>query len=786
MLSPEVTIGFCRLKALSADGHCKTFDAKADGYVRGEGCGVVILKRLSDAIAGYDNILAVIKGSAVNHDGQSNGLTAPNGNAQEAVIKEALANARVKPEDVSYIEAHGTGTSLGDPIEFLALGKVFNSKRENKLKIGSVKTNFGHLESAAGVAGLIKVILAIKNKAIPPHLNYNQPNPYIPWDKLSIEVCNQFSEWDNNTFIAGVSSFGMSGTNAHLVVGDVDISVETDGETGRWGDGERTFHLLTLSAKNEQALKDLVRQYQKYLSLPAPSASLKDICYTASVGRSHYNHRLAIITQSSDELKQKLNATITQSVGVIRQQPRHNHNNKIAFLFTGQGSQYVGMGQELYETEPVFRENCDRCLQILQTHHDISLSEIIYPVETFHETFLQEINQTQYTQPALFTIEYALAQLWMSWGIKPSAVMGHSIGEYVAATIAGVFSLEDALKLVAARAILMQQLPQNGSMVSILGDLELVNRLIKSYQDNVSIAAINGDKSIVISGEDKAILSIIEELERESIKYKKLNVSHAFHSPLMQPMLTEFRLVASEIEYNVPTLDIIANVTGNIITSEIATTEYWCQQIVNPVLFADSMQALDKADYRIFLECGSKPILLGMGRFCLEEDECRGGAYKLWRQSPETSPYEGYSPSKGVEERYLWISSLKESESDRHTILFSLASLYSYGVEIVWDDFYSNGNYQRVILPTYPFQKKSYWLDIEPVNITQNNHSQIDSLLGKKLNIAHSNNIIFETKINANRSSFLKDHQVFNTAIMPAACYLEIALSAGKENFQFF
>ncbi|MEL6929198.1 MAG: type I polyketide synthase, partial [Cyanobacteria bacterium J06600_6] len=790
MLSPEVTIGFCRLKALSADGHCKTFDASADGYVRGEGCGVVILKRLSDAIADNDNILAVIKGSAVNHDGQSNGLTAPNGNAQEAVISEALNNAKVKPEDVSYIEAHGTGTSLGDPIEVLALGKVFTSNRENKLKIGSVKTNFGHLESAAGVAGLIKVILSIQHKAIPPHLNYHEPNPYIPWDKLSIEVGDRFDEWNNETRIAGVSSFGMSGTNAHLVVMEAALKDTAShkgreqrgqreqgeqGEQRAGGAEERRLELLTLSAKSEAALKDLVKQYQSYLSSPA-SISLRDICYTSSVGRSHFQHRLAITAQSIDELQQKLTALKDTALHrANRESPLPN--NKIAFLFTGQGSQYVGMGQELYETEPVFREHCDRCFQLLQPYLDTPLQNIIFSSSASSTSPASSalpalINQTQYTQPALFTIEYALAQLWMSWGIKPTAVMGHSIGEYVAATIAGVFSLEDALKLVTARGRLMQQLPQNGSMVSILGDLKLVSKLIKPYQGKTSIAAINGDKSIVVSGENNAIICIIEYLEKDGIKHKQLNVSHAFHSDLMQPMLNEFGLVAEEINYYAPELDIVSNITGNIVDLEIATAEYWCQQIISPVLFADGIKALKDAGYKVFLECGSKPILLGMARFCLEEEPGR----------EELVGAKGFRPK---ENDYAWVISLKKNSSDRQTMLDSVSSLYSSGVEIDWDSFYRHGDYQRVILPTYPFQKKSYWLDVKPLNISQINNSKINLLLGSKLNIARSSNITFETRVNLNRPVFLQDHKVFDTAIMPAAGYVEMAISAGKEVFGF-
>ncbi len=454
-LFPEGTILLSRAKALSPDGRCKTFDASADGFSRSEGCGVVILKRLSDAIAHGDRIWAMIRGSAVNHDGSSSGLTVPNQIAQEKLIRQALTNAKVDPIEVNYIEAHGTGTSLGDPIEVGALASVLctNRSRSNPLVIGSAKTNLGHLEAAAGIAGLIKVVLSLDREEIPPHLHFSTPNPHIPWNEFPLVVPTSPMPWSRREKprIAGVSSFGMSGTNAHIVLAEAPIPAKTENSS------ERPLHLLTLSAKTPKALEELVSRYRNHLENNA-ELELADICYTANTGRAHFNHRLAAIATNQQELAEKLHHLQTEEVtGLFSGQlPSSGSSPKLAFLFTDQGSQYVQMGKILYQRTLVFRQAIDQCDKILRGELEHPLLSVLYPETTDKQTSL--LDQPAYSQPALFAIEYGLAQLWQSWGIKPDVLMGNSVGEYVAGCVAKVFSLEDGLKLIATRGRLMQQL----------------------------------------------------------------------------------------------------------------------------------------------------------------------------------------------------------------------------------------------------------------------------------------------------------------------------------------
>ncbi|MDY6949877.1 MAG: amino acid adenylation domain-containing protein [Thermodesulfobacteriota bacterium] len=675
MLIPEPYVGFSRLHALSADGRCRTFDDSANGYGRGEGCGVVVLKRLSDAQQDGDHILCVLKGSAVNQDGESSGLTAPNAISQRDVIVKAHEEADISPDDVDYIELHGTGTRLGDPIEARALGLVFkNRTRQEKVLIGSVKTNIGHLEAAAGIAGIIKIVLALQHRKIPMSLHCKTPSSHIPWNEIPLEVPAGRTPLPktDRPFVAGVSSFGFSGTNAHVVIEEFRDSEIRNTEFG----AERPLHLLTLSAKTEPALKELAARYEQHVT-GDPNPALGDICFTANTGRTHFPHRLCVIGDSTSALSERLGAFRKGDKAEGTHRGKADDKPRVAFLFTGQGSQYMHMGQGLYRTQPLFKSALDRCDEILKPE-GISVTSLLYG-ENARDA---DLKRTDHTQPLLFSIEYALYELWRSWGIRPAAVLGHSIGEYVAACVAGVFSLADGLKLAAARGRLIQGLPERGIMAAVFASEERVAPFVQAHCQNVSIAAVNAPESVVISGRKGALEAISKELKEAGIQTHRLNVSHAFHSPLMEPVLKPFREFASAMSYAPPRLPVISNLTGKEFgPRQMTSVDYWCSHIRQPVRFADSIKGLYDDGYRVFLEVGPHAVLSVLGR--------------------QTVPAEDG----------LWLQSLIRGQGEWRQMLTSLAQLYLHGLDIDWHSFDQPYDRKRTILPTYPFQRKRYWMN---------------------------------------------------------------------------
>lgn len=703
MLSPQTTVVLARMRALAPDGRCKTFDAAADGYGRGEGCGMVALKRLSDAIADGDQIHALIRGSAINHDGSSSGLTVPNGPAQQQLIQTALANAKVTPEQLSYVEVHGTGTALGDPIEVEALGAALGKRHTQPLMLGSVKTDIGHLEAAAGVAGLIKVVLTLQHQTILPHRHLSELNPAIDWENLPITIPTQSIPWQvpkDKRRLAGLSSFGMSGTNAHTILEESPQAAVFQKEY------ERSLHLLTLSAKQADSLQQQAQRYEQWIAAN-PNLTLPDICFTANTGRSHFPYRLSILANSTAQLRERLSAYCSgqEPVGVFPGQNQSSSRPKITFLFTGQGSQYVDMGRQLYETSPIFRQTLDECDRLLQPYMETALLEVLYgktdgighkaetvgdrekETENREQRSIQNqdsegrIHQTQFTQPAIFAVEYALAQVWKSWGIEPDYVMGHSIGEYVAACIAGVFSLEDGLKLIAERGRLMQTLPKGGKMVAILTGEATVLTAIESCGVDVVIAAVNGPQNTVISGDGQAVGEVVAALIEQGLECKSLTVSHAFHSPLMAPMLSNFEQVASEVIYARPQISIVSNLTGQWASEELATPEHWCRHVLEPVKFSEGMTTLHQEGCELFIEIGAKPILAGMGRRCVLSTSSQ------------------------------WLLSLHPNQDDWSQMLRSLSQLYIQGIAVDWARFDQGYGRQKVTLPTYPFQRQRYWFE---------------------------------------------------------------------------
>lgn len=779
VLTPELHVGFSRLHGLAADGRCKSFSAEADGVGWSEGCGLLVLKRLADARRDGDTVWGLIRGTAVNHDGRSNGLTAPNGPAQEAVIRRALAQAGLDPHEVDYIEGHGTGTRLGDPVEVNALAAVYCEGRPagRPLLLGSAKSNLGHTQAAAGIAGVMKVLLALRHGRLPATLHAASLNPHVPWDQLPLRVLREATPWPpgGKPRIAGVSAFGISGTNAHALIAEPPPMAPPLGGEAPAG---LAAHPILLSGHTPEALTaQAARLIARLKADPAPR--LADVAHTLALHRTHWPHRAALTATSTAGLVEALEAACASGT-LAADRP----SGQIAFLCTGQGAQYAGMGRGLYASWPVFREALDTCARLLAPRLPRPLLELVFAAPGSADASL--LTQTEFAQPAMFSIGWALAELWRSWGVTPQLLLGHSVGEYLAACLAGVFSLEEGLELIAARGRLMQTLCAPGAMLALRTTEDRVGTAIAAYRDRVSIATVNGPELIVIAGEEAAVVAIAAAFEQEGVRGQRLDVSHGFHSPLMQPMLEPFAAVAARIRYQRPKLPIVSNVTGQLAAEELASADYWVNHVLAPVRFAEGMQALYVAGARAFVELGPRPVLLGMGAACLPD-----GA------------------------RAAWAPSLRKDRDDTASMLEGLGTLWSGGAEVDWRAVAGPAGGARIALPTYPFQRTRCWFDTRSdahlVSIHAPGGANLEGLaplpnkfypheggafkpardldetsahplLGARVPMAGVA-AAYEKRLTHDSVSWLPDHKVFDTLVVPGAGIAEWVQAAADARF---
>lgn len=746
LLSPELTVYFSRIGALAPDGRCKAFDASADGFVRSEGCGIVVLKRLSEAIAAGDEIYAVIRGSAVNQDGRSNGLTAPNGAAQQAVIRKALSNAGVSASAVEYVEAHGSGTPLGDPLELSAISTALGERpNDQKVWVGSVKSNFGHVEAAAGIAGLMKVVLALRHGKIPAHLHFKVPTPHVDWARISAAIPTTLVDWParKEPRFAGVSSFGLSGTNAHVILSD-DPEIRSSP-----AEFPTTEHLLALSARSSGALKDLAQRYRSLLSGNS-EFSVYELCAVAALRRAHHNHRLAIVARSLPEIAERLDTFLqggTSSFLSSGFRPSGSRP-KVVFVFPGHGSQWVGMGKGLLKAEPEFRKAIEECDRVIRAEAGWSIID-----ELNADADAARLDQVDVIQPLLFALEIALARLWRSWGVEPDAVVGHSMGEVAAAYVCGALSLEDAAKVICLRSRLLREKSGKGAMAVVELSLRDAERAISGYEQQLSVAVRNGPQTTVISGEKPALDRVMEKLERESVFCRLVKSDVAFHTPQMDSLLPAMLKELSGLRPQRESIPFYSTALARTLQGTECDAAYWAGNLRNPVQFWGVVEQLSATGHDVFIEMSPHPILLP----AIEE-----GLRSLGQDATA-------------------VASLRREANERTSLLESAGKLYAAGLVLDWTKLYPQTP-GRLDLPHYPWQRERFWLEESTRKKSLRTGSSQAPLLGQRLKSAlHAGTNFWEIDLEAESFPYLKDHTLFGELIFPAAAYVEMAFEAATD-----
>ena len=754
ILKPEMTIGFSKASMLSPDGRCKSFDARANGYVRAEGAGVVVLKPLSSALADGDPVVAVIRNTAVNQDGRTKGITVPNGSSQMAMLRQAYQKVGIDPSNVQYIEAHGTGTPVGDPIEVKALGEVLSQNREpgEYCLIGSVKSNIGHLEAGSGIAGLIKAALCLKHRQIPPNLHFETPNPDIPFEDLQLRVPQRLELFPNGKGprIAGVNSFGFGGTNAHVVLQEAPETGEAPPQ-----EDKNSAYLLPLSARSLEALQAMGQKYRYFFDHKSAKSALTNICATASLHRGHHNYRLAIVGASNHEMARHasvarhLDAFLAGESRLGMSSGRAlSRDFKLVFVFSGMGQQWWAMGRELLHEEPVFREVIEQCDALLRPYTGWSLKE-----ELLADEAKSRITETAIAQPALFALQVALAALWRSWGVQPDAIVGHSVGEVAAAHVAGVLSLEDAIQVIFHRSRLQAKTAGQGKMLAVgLSEEEARQRLV-GFETRVSIAAINSPRAVTLSGDADALEQIANSLEPNIFK-RLLQVEVPYHSPKMALIKAELLVSLQNIKPQPATTPLFSTVTGQVTRGTEWDAAYWWQNVRNPVRFAEACDSLMEAGFDTFLEVGAHPVLAHSMKECMAEYETKATV----------------------------LPSLRRQKPERVMMLASFGHLYTLGYPVDWNRLYpAAGRFVR--LPSYPWQRERYWNESEVSQQARRADEQqramlgqqVHPLLGAKLQSAHP---VWDVEIDTQRLTFLSDHAIQGSVVYPAAAYVEMALAA--------